>query len=165
MSASSARLHDEARRRIDSATGANRNKKIASAERLIDVVHIPGHLPEPDEVRPHLADAPACRANALYREVPAAAAASPTSGTEAMREAAMHVNQTSCAGGLVQRVDILCNDEHDGITLALQPCKRRMGGIGFGFRMKAAPEIVEILHFGRIARETFRCRDLRDVEL
>ena len=77
----------------------------------------------------------------------------------------MHVNQTSGAGGLVQRVDILRNDEHGGVTLPLQPRKRRMGGIGPGFRMKAAPEIIEILHFGRIARETFRCREVRDVEL
>ena len=64
-----ARLLDETRRRIDVPRGADADEQLALLQRVVDALHVIGHLAEPDDVRTQRTDQPAAGARLLDRHV------------------------------------------------------------------------------------------------
>src|SRR3546814_5437452 len=62
------RLGDEAGRGIDIAGSADGDEKVAVSERLVDAVHLPRHLAEPDAVRAQRTVGPTGRTEAFARQ-------------------------------------------------------------------------------------------------
>jgi hypothetical protein len=139
------------------------NEQVASAERLIDTLHLTRHLAEPHHVWPHCGFATIC-AVCFDGEVLVPGRACSASGAECALELAMHVNEPPGAGGLMQRVDVL-GDGQDIAMLPLKHRQRQMGSIRLCSFVPATAEIVEVMDADRIAREGFRRRHVLDPEV
>ena len=63
------RLFDEARRRVDMAKGADADEQLALLQRVVDALHVIGHLAEPDDIRAQRTDQPAAGARLADRHV------------------------------------------------------------------------------------------------
>jgi hypothetical protein len=58
---------------------------------------------------------------------------------------AVHVNEASAAGTIVQRIDVLCDDKHLARPVPFETCQRGVRGIGLnvGGTVAGAAHIVE----------------------
>ena len=75
----------------------------------------------------------------------------------------MHVNEVLRTGHLVQRIDILRDDEHIATMHRLQPRERQMRGIRFHILVLPPPLIIEVEHKRWVAAISLWRRHLANV--
>ena len=109
----------------------DRREELAAAQRFAGLFHAIGHLAEPHDVRPQPSPGAAGEALGVLGDVVEPDAAGAAILAKCAAELAMHMDQLSLAGTLMQIIDVLGDDEDLASKRLREPGQGFMRGVGF----------------------------------